>query len=215
MSAISLFEAFVNFLFPAFCIRCGRYLKDEDVICKNCFTGIKKEAIITENIPYIEKVFSIARYENLHDLIYQLKYFGKKSLGYKLGVLLAECMANNNFVNFDFIIPVPLHPAKKRLRGYNQSEIIAKAVSHYFKKELLNKILVRRTNTKSQTNLTKIERVENVKNAFKVKNREKIRGKSILLIDDVITTGSTLSECARMLLQNGAGKIFASTLARA
>ncbi|MCI0530453.1 MAG: hypothetical protein L0Y74_00660 [candidate division Zixibacteria bacterium] len=116
---------------------------------------------------------------------------------------------------FDSVIPVPLHPARKRERGFNQSDVIGEELSCFFGANLLTRNLIRRRNTKDQTRLDAAQRKNNVSNAFKVIAKYEIQGKNILLVDDVITTGATLSECARVLKESGAGCVSACTLAKA
>jgi len=112
------------------------------------------------------------------------------------------------------VIPVPIFIKKKKVRGYNQAEEIAKQFAKYLKLQLLPDILIKTKNTISQTELTKEERKENIKNAFLVKDRELIENKSILLIDDVFTSGSTMDECSRILKENGAKEVFGMAVAR-
>lgn len=111
------------------------------------------------------------------------------------------------------MIPVPLHRARKRERGFNQSEILAEGISQVLDRTTLNTVLKRKRNTKDQTHLNVQQRKENVEGAFVVAHPDKVMGKMIILVDDVMTTGATLNECAKMLLEAGAIRIFAVTLA--
>ena len=108
---------------------------------------------------------------------------------------------------------MPLHKSRYRERGFNQSEIVAEEVSKITDLSVLKNALKRKKNTKDQTNLSPQQREENVKGAFVVTQPEMINGKKIILVDDVITTGATLNECARMLKQAGAEKILGTTIA--
>ena len=113
----------------------------------------------------------------------------------------------------DVILFVPMTAADKRKRGYNQTELIAKELHYILEKPCLN-ALVKVRETRSQKSLNENERRENVKNAFSVKNPEKLKGKNVLVIDDVCTTGSTLSEAARAIKAAGAGKVYAAAFAK-
>jgi ComF family protein len=143
-----------------------------------------------------------------------LKYNGKFSIGFFLGKILADALKDKfNEWEFDYIVPVPLHHLKRAERGYNQSDFIARGIKSIIKIPINAKILIRTRFTESQTNLNMQERNENMKNAFSVKRKKLLKGKTILLIDDVITTGATISECGRILLENGAVKVYAASVA--
>ena len=111
-------------------------------------------------------------------------------------------------------IPIPLHKTKKRKRGFNQSELIAKELSKSLNIPLKTDILVKTKKTQTQTNLTKEQRAENVKNAFIIKNPQSIEGKTVFLVDDVFTTGSTMKECAKTLKKAGATYVWGIAVAR-
>lgn len=136
-------------------------------------------------------------------------------LGKKLGEIMAVRSYYLNFSEYELLIPVPLHPKKLKKRGFNQAAILAKEVSkrHQILLDLFS--LCRNRDSESQTNLTYRERKDNVKDAFSVKLSSKIKGKNILLIDDVYTTGATVNECSKVLLRAGAKKVDVLTLARA
>ena len=115
------------------------------------------------------------------------------------------------------VVPVPLHKSRRRSRGFNQSELIARAAVRQLprKLETLTDALVRQRDTISQVGLSREERIENVRDAFRVAQPSRVNGRDILLVDDVMTTGTTLSECARVLKQAGAERVWAATVARA
>jgi competence protein ComFC len=116
--------------------------------------------------------------------------------------------------NYDVILPVPLHNSRKRKRGYNQAEVLSEIVSTFLGKPLLPKVLIKTKNTPPQSGLNKRERSENLKGSFAVTESSLIRGKSVLLVDDVMTTGATIEECSKTLLKHGSEKVYAFTLAR-
>jgi len=113
------------------------------------------------------------------------------------------------------LVPVPLHPVRRREREFNQAAVLAKVITRKFKITFTEDNLLRTKHTSPQTELKRFERLNNLKGAFKLKNPERIRGKTILLFDDVFTTGSTLNECAFCLRRAGAAKVGVLTLARA
>ena len=124
-------------------------------------------------------------------------------------------MNSDNYRDVDIIIPVPLHPKKKKARTYNQSEMIAKGMAEVMKSELIIDVLVRNTHSESQTKKDKIERWLNVKNVFTVKSTDSLKNKHVLLVDDVVTTGATLESCAQKLLQADGIKVSIACLAQA
>lgn len=193
---------------PPFCHSCGRQLKKPNLaknICQDC---LKKKL-------YFDRAFSPCRYEGVaKELIHQFKYKGKDYLGPVLGRILIEFIKEYNLPigYLDFIIPIPLHNARLREREFNQAEILSRNIAKEFNKEVLTGILIRRRNTKTQTDLEVNQRFANVKGSFAVNNSRKIKGKNLLLIDDVLTTGATSSEAAFALKQAGANIVFVLTL---
>lgn len=156
----------------------------------------------------------------LRDLIHLLKYDQIRPAANILGGLLAKAIArlDPNFADERVIvIPVPLYRGKRRQRGFNQAELIAKAalLSGNSKRfELKTNLLRRLRPTESQIGLTRHQRRENIRGAFGVANKEEVAGREILLVDDVFTTGTTASECTRVLLRAGASKVCVATVAR-
>jgi len=116
--------------------------------------------------------------------------------------------------NFDVIVPVPLHPARRRERGFNQAELLARSLSRLTGLPVML-VLERVRYTTTQTAFDRTERMENLRNAFRLRPARNVRGSRVLLVDDVLTTGSTLSECARVLKESGASSVHAATAARA
>ena len=147
-------------------------------------------------------------------LVHKLKYDGKKEIGIYLGKLLGiQLMESELFRDADLLVPVPLHPAKLKKRGYNQSEVIAMGMETVMKAKLNADILFRTTHTSSQTRKSRYERWENVKDIFDVKNKELLENKHVVLVDDVITTGATLEACAEPLLLIPGIKLSVASLA--
>jgi ComF family protein len=117
--------------------------------------------------------------------------------------------------NIDFLVPVPLHLKRLKQRGFNQSELLAHIVTKYYDIPTVSGLLFRVKDTHPQFNLPRTERFKNVRGAFEVKGTPFLKGKSVLLIDDIYTTGSTISECTRVLRENGANNVHVLTLSRA
>ena len=155
----------------------------------------------------------------LRELIHLLKYEKVKPAANVLGRMLAEALAvlRPSFADPVSVVPVPLHAVKLRQRGFNQSDLIARAALKLMKDPSLNlnsAALERRRETKSQIGLTSHQRRENMRGAFAVTRPDQVEGREVLLVDDVFTTGTTVSECARVLLRAGASKVWVATVAR-
>jgi ComF family protein len=166
--------------------------------------------------PTFDKMRSVYEYKgSVRKLILKFKYSNRTFLAKDFASDMYETMKNNDFYQeSDFIISVPLNIIRKIKRGYNQSELLADELSIKANILVLRNVLFRKKITKPQFKLSRVERFENIKNSFFVKNKEVITGKNILLIDDIITTASTLSACSATLKSCRADKIFILTLAR-
>ncbi len=217
----------LDYFLPRICVSCSSKLSlSEDTLCNKCLGNILKAEENRIKFEYQKKFskdgvitdfFSLFVFEKdgeLQKAIHSLKYEKKFGVGIFFGKLLANGLKTSRPIwQFDTIIPIPLHQLKKAERGYNQAYYI----SHGIKKELNKKIntkSVRRVKyTQSQTTMNLIERKENISGAFKVKKVSAIKQKNILLIDDVITTGATNTECGIQLLNAGANKIYAASVA--
>lgn len=161
-------------------------------------------------------LFYYAAHSETSNILLALKYYGKHDVGIDMGKLMAdELMPSGFFEGIDLLVPLPLERKRQRARGYNQSEMLAKGISITTGIPYSNKAVKRTTFNKSQTKLNKWERMENVSNCFLLSKPELLKGKHILLIDDVLTTGSTLLSCAEVLTQAEDIKISILTLAYA
>jgi len=226
MSNIYLTTLF-DFFLPRFCPSCKQKLTvKEKYICGVCVNAISLAANSLIKIEFERKFaekklisgfitpFVFEKDKELQNIIHSIKYSNKFSVGKRLGELIAEkCKQEINTWSIDLIIPVPLHQLKKVNRGYNQSFYIAKGLGKSLNINVKQNILKRVKFTQTQTALTFTERQGNVENAFKTKKINLINGKNILLVDDVITTGATINECAKVLLEGGAEKIYACSSA--
>lgn len=144
----------------------------------------------------------------LRDAIHLLKYARKRHIASPLGRLLLEhVMGEIDIASYDFLVPIPLHRNRLKERGYNQSELIADCVCRELPRLALNPVLRRIKDTPSFSRLGAQERRSQIRNAFQLSPRTEVKGKRILLIDDVVTTAATTNECARILKRAGAERV--------
>jgi len=159
---------------------------------------------------------SAYKYEDpIRKLVLKFKYSNRMFLAGELSEGMADTARNNVFFGeTDIIIPVPLSIVRRIKRGYNQAELLAGELGKKISKPLAKNVLVRKKMTKPQFKLSKRERFENIKDSFTVKNKELIKNKNILLVDDIATTSATASACAKALKEAGCRKVYVITLAR-
>ena len=211
-----LWDDFISLLFPRLCYACGNHLlRNENLICTECFVVIPRTGYHTlEDNPVaqlflgrckIEKAAAFSYYNKgsrIRKLIHNLKYKGIKEIGYELGRIYGISLNSSGFMNdVDLIIPVPLHPSKKRIRGFNQSETISMGIADSTHLPVDIKSLTRKMVSATQTKRSRYERWTNVEGIFQVVDIHAIAEKHILLVDDVITTGSTIEACTNELLK--------------
>ena len=167
--------------------------------------------------PAFDGTFALGTYDGvLKAAVHRFKYRDRPQLAQPLGVLLAERarpVIDREWVDVDALLPVPMHPARQRVRGYNQSERLARVLSRELSLPLENGLLTRPRPTKAQVGLTGESRRANLSGAFAVPRPADVQGRCLLLIDDVSTTGATLSGCASALKQCGADAVYALVLA--
>lgn len=230
-SSISIwFNDFMNLFYPRLCEACGNYLfKNEETICTRCLFNLpktdfhfKKDNPVSilfwgrVNINYASSYYTFSKGSKFQKLIHKLKYHNKKEIGLVLGKHFGESLKKSDFFkDIDVIIPVPLHPKKEKIRGYNQANMIAIGLSKSMKIPVNSTSLVRLIHTNSQTRKNKLERWENVNNIFELLDPHTLENKHILLVDDVVTTGSTLESCSHALLKAKGAKVSIATLAYA
>lgn len=203
--------SFFQLLFPHQCAVCGASLQEgEEVVCMRCNMDMPRtnyhcrkdnpvERMFWGKLP-LERATSFFFYHKGSDfrrILHLLKYGGRKDLGEAMGrFMAAELMLTDFFRGVDVIVPIPLHPRKQRLRGYNQSECIARGVSAVSGILIDTSSVMRRKHTETQTRKSAYERWENVNGIFQLRYPERFIGKHILIIDDVLTTGATITACA-------------------
>jgi ComF family protein len=196
----------IEFLFPPLCKLCSRpFVPNKKRICGKCKS--------TNAFPY-EQLICVTTYrEPIASLIHLFKYENYSYLSDTLSALMIKHLAKIGFKfsDYDIIIPVPMHRAKLRERGYNQSELLAKTIAKHFNISLRNDIINVKSLRPQQAKLDGTKRKENLKDLFEVK--ENMEGKNIMLIDDIFTTGQTVKECAAALKGKGA-RVTVLTLAK-
>lgn len=218
---------FLNLFYPITCAVCGRRLVNEtDLLCLTCEVGLPKTNFETIRENPVEKKFwgrchlkaasSFLYFEEKNStqkLLHLLKYKGREDIGTHLGKLMAYTLTNSIFKDAEIIFPMPIHPTKKRSRGYNQAEAIARGVSEVLQIPLDTSIVLKEKYTATQTNKSRIARFENVVDSFGIKNATNITGKNILLVDDVITTGATLEALILEIEKHHPKEIFVLSVA--
>jgi ComF family protein len=222
-----IWDGLTGLIFPDFCEVCGTPLvRGERYICLSClykmprtqFWEIENNEIEKLfwgkiNIEHACSLFYFRKGSNYRPMIHRLKYKGKCNIGLRLGEELGVCLGNSLlYSDISMIVPVPLHPAKERLRGYNQSEYIAYGISNVTNLPLEKRNLIRTKYTQTQTRKNAAERWENVQSVFDVRDKSRLNGEHILLIDDVITTGSTVESCASTILNSSTCKVSIASI---
>jgi ComF family protein len=218
---------FINLIFPNYCLACQTILvKSERWLCTGCFVDLPETNYHTEvNNPIAQKFYGrvptkyvMAMYKfrmgnKVQQLIHQLKYGNQPEIGEMVGKMYGVQLTKINWKpKFDCIVPVPLHPRRLRQRGYNQSDYFAKGIASLLEIPWHSNCLKRAKNTVTQTQQNKVERLDNLMDAFYVVNSQLIQHKHVLLVDDVVTTGATLEACALPLLKAEVKAISIATI---
>ncbi|MCP6718313.1 MAG: ComF family protein [Patescibacteria group bacterium] len=209
---------FLDLLFPRACFGCK---KEQTYLCQDCESVL--EVFYTHQKfknPQLDDLYFAVSYEKplIKRLITQFKCQPfVKELSQNLSQLIINHFQLIEFNNHEFnnflIVPVPLYIKRLKWRGFNQAEELAKYLSEFFKIPLINDVLIKNKQTKLQVELPKEKGKQNIINAFKCINKEKIQNRNILLVDDIYITGSTVTECARILKNSGAKKIIGAVIA--
>jgi len=217
----------LNLIYPRLCVSCNDLLINfEAYVCTKCIYNLPKTNFHLDRSNPVAKLFwgrvdiehassysYFTKGSKFRRLLHHLKYKGKREIGYYLGKAYgSELLLNNVFTDTDIVVPVPLHPAKEKQRGFNQSERVAQGIADALRKPM-KKILERTIDSATQTRKTRYERWENVENIFTVVSENEIHNKHVLLVDDVVTTGATLEACAQKLQEAAVCKVSIVTLA--
>lgn len=228
-----------NFFFPSKCLLCQRPLTNSSLLCPECYKFLQEEINVKtkqcekcgkplsllsnspicidcqhRSFPY-EKIATLGFYKDkLKDLIHFYKFRSRWSLS-RIFYQLLQIHSSKLFFDVDYIIPIPLSKQRLSKRGYNQATLIAKQIKKIIKKPIAYNLLIRKKDTPHQSLLTKFEREKNLTDAFEVKYDAKYRHKRFLLVDDVITTGTTITEAAKALKNSKPQKIVVFAIAKA
>jgi ComF family protein len=232
---MSVLEPLLKAFFPPRCPACGDFVETEASLCAVCqsswpalqepFCGVCAEPFVAgpchrcgrclEDPPSFERLSAAGLYEGfLLDLIVRLKYRGEERLAELLGRRMSEALPGEGGP-FDFLIPVPLHVSRLRERGFNQAVLLAKVLQKTTRAPVDPFLLKKDRPTPPQATLKLEERKRNVRGVFRVAEPARVEGRSLLLVDDVATTGATLDEAARVLKRAGAKRVEAVVAARA
>ena len=235
MLLTALFDPFLTLLYPPRCLVCRTI--GESGLCAGCaaqitpvaapFCAVCGQTLLPDADGCLDcrrrrtafvRARSLGAYDGvLRHAVHQFKYRDRPQLAVPLGRLLAAYARAHaselNALRFDALLPVPMHPARQRVRGYNQSERLARVLGEELNLPLLPRVLVRARPARPQVGLSGEARRTNLHGAFTVKQPDLVQGQTLLLIDDVVTSGSSLHECAAALNAAGAKAVYALTLA--
>lgn len=213
-------EKLIRLIYPAKCMVCDEIINEDSEVylCETCYRLLPRCGrgfFKTPNIPYVDGLFAAFYYEHgIDEAIQTMKFKYHPRLSATFAFLLAEELMKEAILpDIDIILPVPMHSSKKRQRGYNQTELLAKELSKLLNIPMDNNILKKLRKTRPQSLLKREERLKNMDDAFGIANKDAVKSKNILLIDDVTTTGTTLNQCAKILNNHCSGRIYAAVIA--
>ncbi len=214
---IKIFDYILSLIYPPKCVFCGTVIDKSD-ICEECEKTLPftKGDSIYQKFPFVDKCISPLYYKDyVRRAVLRFKFAGCSCYSRRLGGIMSECAENNlDCGSIDMVSCIPLSRKRMHDRGYNQAELLAKEISKKVGVEYLPTLKKIRHNTAQSTIKDSKQRAANVIGAYRVIDAEEVKGKYILLVDDVVTTGSTVSECARILKKSGAKAVYCVTLAR-
>jgi len=225
-----ILEDFIALFYPRVCVAChASLIKGEDVLCTSCLVELPKTAYhrYRENpvrnrlegrlpLAFASAFLKFRKGGLVQSLLHELKYNNRPEIGIRMGHLYGvELMESGLGADFDVIVPVPLHASRMRRRGYNQSAKFAEGLSEALNIAWEESISLRVEATNTQTRKGRADRWSNVKDAFSVAAMDKVAGKRILLVDDVITTGATLEACGSHLIESGCASLSIACIAEA
>ncbi len=230
-------DVILQWFYPPRCVLCGKLIKigQQDILCNNCQNTVQwKEGAVCQkcgrsiytNEKYcercqkanfvFEKGIAVFSYSDVRDAIAHFKFHYWKRDAVPLAKLMGDYLLTHYtelVEQTELLIPVPMYEKKQKIRGFNQSELLAKAISKRIEKPYSANNLKRIRNTQPQSLLNAEQRKQNIKGAFSVENVEEIKGKTVLLIDDIFTTGTTVNECSKVLYESGAKSVLFFSLA--
>ncbi|MBA3901461.1 MAG: ComF family protein [Bacteroidetes bacterium] len=219
---------FISLIYPENCLSCGEILyKHEKHICFRCRYKLPKTDFHKLNENPVSKlfwgrigIFSASAYYfftkggGVQHLLHAIKYRGEKEAGSEVGKMYGSELKDSPFFEtVDLVLPVPLHPKKKKIRGYNQSDFIAQGIAEGMGKSYSPDLLVRNVANESQTRKSRFVRWQNVESIFEIKDKAAVEGKHILIVDDIITTGATIEASAQCIQNIDGTKVSVAALA--
>ena len=219
-----------HLFYPHICTGCGSdVIANTEQLCLHCVNdlpvtnffgapGNPVEHIFYGRIPVVQAAagYFFTKESLLQHLILQLKYRGNQDIGFYFGKLVGQLMlANDAFTLVDAMVPLPLNPRREKMRGYNQATAICNGIASVTNLPVIDKVVVRKIYTETQTHMGRINRWENMDGVFKVKDETMLQGKHLLLVDDVVTTGATLEACGAEILKVPGSSLSIATLAYA
>jgi competence protein ComFC len=217
----------IDFVYPPLCLLCEDRSEDGYWLCPACCNRIQKSShVIFQQRPedfvylseelFFDGVFTCWEFNSdLEQLVHQMKYSQMKNLARHFGKTAGKVLTSHlNSEVFQLMLPIPLHKVRQRERGYNQSERVCEGLYESLAIPIQKDILVRKRYTRTQTDLSAEERQDNMRDVFRVRRPERIKSKSVLIVDDVVTTGSTMNSCAKVLKEAGARTVVCIALAR-
>ncbi len=228
-----IWNKITDFIFPKLCFNCQKRILKGDLLCTECEDSLTflteicdhcgsykdpKNCPTCQNSDFVfDKARSMYRFDHLiQTMIHEYKYNEITKFAHFFSLKAQQYFLEfQPFPKIDIIAPVPLHRVKKRARGFNQAELLTREIAKRMDFEHIPDLIKRKKFTKTQTKLSKKQRMENVASAFQVNSRYQVKGKSILIVDDVFTTGSTANSICRVVKEEKADSVFVFTIARA
>jgi ComF family protein len=220
---------FISLLYPNLCASCNAPLfRGEREVCTRCRSALpytrfhnEKDNAVAQlfwgrtTVENATAYFVFRKGSRFQKILHKIKYRNNQNLGVEIGRWFGHELSGTDFSNVDIIVPLPLHPKKLQKRGYNQSELIARGISEIMQKPIDTSIVRRIIENPTQTKKGRYERWSNVEGIFELANKDKVTGKHILIVDDVVTTGSTLEACVSAVLKATDVKVSVAVLAMA
>jgi len=223
---VKIGNAFQDLFYPPVCIHCQRIIEQPGgipILCDPCLrlllplpAEFSQVHIINRLHPcYIDELWIAFEFnEVIRLLLHGIKYQKMPRLGMRIGEYASENFRNKlKAVGDNLVLPIPLHTVRKKEREYNQSSYVARGIFEETEANIVENLLIRRRYTASQTKLNRMKRKLNVKDAFSLRDKSMVQDDMVVLVDDVVTTGATMNECARLLKENGVSKIIGVALA--
>lgn len=223
-----MINEFISLFFPDCCVHCNESLVDgEKHLCTSCRIQLpyssnneKEREVILERFVFENRptdAYSLLKFHKkgiTQSLLHELKYKGQQTIGNMMGEWLAtRLIESNHWPGIDFIVPVPLHKSKLRQRGFNQSACFGQGIAEVSNTEMKSKLIRRIKPSDTQTKKSRLERWKNVESIFELTEPKLVNGSSILLIDDVLTTGATMEACIQCLKKGNPLEIYVAVVA--